>query len=203
MINTPKSLGDFQHKSQRIGQIHEPHVERLTKFVHEIRRDRALRNEVPFFDPADGGINAECLFVLEAPGPNAVKSGFVSSNNPDESAKNWLLISRESGLSRKRTIAWNIVPWYLGSGKKIRPAKATDIKEGWPYLLKLLDLLPNLRIIVLVGRKAQKVTSRLQAIRSDLQILNCPHPSPSFMNRKPQNRGILLSALEEVATVLK
>ena len=39
---------------------------------------------IPHFDPLDGGSNAQVLFLMEAPGPKASASGFVSRNNPDE-----------------------------------------------------------------------------------------------------------------------
>lgn len=77
-----------------------------------------------------------------------------------------------------------------------------DIAEGWPYLLQLLNMLSRLRVVVLVGGKAQRVASRLRLAQPDLQFLNCPHPSPMFVNRKPENRGVLLAALQRVAAVL-
>ena len=203
MMDTPKSLGDSEHRSQRLDRRHEPHVNELTVLVDRIRRERRCGDAVPYFDPADGGVQAECLFVLEAPGRKAVGSGFISRDNPDESAKNWLEVNTEAGVPRGRTVICNIVPWYVGSGGRIRAAGSTDIKEGWPYLLQLLDMLPRLRVVVLVGRKAQRVAPRLSAARPDLRLMTCPHPSPSFVNRKkPQNREALLAALREVAVAL-
>ena len=73
-------------------------------------------HKIPQFDPLDGGIDAECLFLLEAPGPKAVNSGFVSRNNPDETAKNFFELNVGAGLERSKTITWNVVPWYVGSG---------------------------------------------------------------------------------------
>ena len=201
-MDTPKSLGDSKHRAQRLARLHEPHVAKLTAFVDSIRRERGCGDAVPYFDPADGGVEAECLFVLEAPGPNAVRSGFISRNNPDESAKNWLELNAEAGVLRGRTVICNIVPWYVGLGGRIRAVGSTDIKEGWRYLLQLLDMLPRLRVIVLVGGKAQRVAPRLRATRPDVRLMTCPHPSPSFVNRKPQNRGLLLAALREVAVAL-
>ena len=174
----------------------------LTAFVDRIRRERGCGEKVPYFDPADGGIGAECLFVLEAPGPKAVVSGFVSRDNPDETAKNWLELLAEAGVPRDRSVLWNIVPWYVGSGGRTRPANSTDIDGGWPYLLQLFGLLHRLRVVVLVGRKAQSVTSRTRAARQDVTLLTCPHPSPLFVNRRPGNRGVLLTALQEVAAAL-
>lgn len=48
----------------RRAQLRDPHVMALSQFV-EGTRER-VNVEVPFFDPLDGGVNAQCLFVLEA-----------------------------------------------------------------------------------------------------------------------------------------
>lgn len=184
-------------------QLRSPHVAPLTDFVERIRRERQCGDKVPYFDPADGGVEAECLFVIEAPGPKAVFSGFISRNNPDESAKNWFELNVLARIPRKRTITWNIVPWFIGNEKRIRPATRSDIEEGWPYLLSLLDLLPHLSVAVLVGRKAQRVSPRLGIARPNLTLMDCPHPSPMFVNRRPENRERLLKALCEVAGRLK
>ncbi|MBU1700915.1 MAG: uracil-DNA glycosylase [Candidatus Eisenbacteria bacterium] len=205
MIDQPKSLGDKKYKDALIARINDPHVRKLNAFVETIRRRERCGKRVPYFDPADGGVDAECLFLLEAPGPKAVKSGFVSRNNPDETAKNWFLLNAEAGIDRSRTVNWNIVPWYIGDGPRIRPAKPADIDEGWRWLNRLLktpDLLPRLRIVVLVGRKAQRVAERIRQLRPDLILMPCPHPSPVFVNRRRENRGMVLEALREVAEKL-
>ena len=202
MINTPKSLGNAAHRAQRLTQLQQPHIRELTAFVERIRVERACGDAVPYFDPADGGSTAECLYVLEAPGPKAVSSGFISRNNPDESARNWLALNAEAGLDRKRTVICNIVPWYIGSNGRIRPASSADISAGWPYLLELVDKLPRLSLVVLVGGKAQQIGTRLRSVRPSLRQMSCPHPSPMFVNRKPENRGMLLSSLKEVAAAL-
>jgi uracil-DNA glycosylase len=154
---------------------------------------------VPYFDPADGGEGAECLFVLEAPGARAVQSGFVSRDNPDETAKNFLLLNAEAGIPRELTATWNIVPWYLGTTARIRAATAQDVTVGWPYLRRVLELLPRLRVAVLLGRKAQRIRHLLAAERPDVAIVCCPHPSPLFINRQPGNRAIVLGALRQAA----
>lgn len=201
LTDTPKSLGDPDHHADRLAQLHEPHVRNLTSFVERIRCERPGK-DVPYFDPADGGADAVCLYVLEAPGRKAAKSSFVSRNNPDETAKNWLELNKQAGVDREWTIISNIVPWYIGSKEKIRPPSPEDIEDGWPYLLQLIDMLPQLRVVVHVGRKAQRIAKRLSMTRPSLHLMKCPHPSPKFVNRKPENRDRLLAALREVATVL-
>ena len=113
--------------------------------------------------------------------------------------RNFLLLSEAAGIPRSRTIIWNIVPWYIGAGSRIRPATSQDIRAGCPYLERLLGLLPRLALAVLVGRKAQRIRGQHTRLRPELQVFHCPHPSPLFINRRPENRVVLLEALRAVA----
>jgi len=157
---------------------------------------------IPYFDPWDGGINAEVLFLLEAPGPKAVKAGFISRNNPDETAKNFFMLNEEAGIARERTVTWNVVPWYIGSGTRIRPANRTDITQGSTPLADLLALLPALRAVVLVGQKAGMARRVIGDLLPHVRVFDTPHPSPLFVNNKPENRARLLAALKDVAEFL-
>jgi len=51
-----------------------------------------------------------------------MSSGFISRDNPDPSARNFRALLAGAGIPREKTVLWNIVPWYIGSGVKIRPA---------------------------------------------------------------------------------
>lgn len=198
----PKALAEVNERYRRHRDLRQPHMRQLVGFIDSLRRRAEQGAAVPHFDPWDGGVRAECLFLLEAPGGKAVESGFVSRNNPDETGKNFFELNQEAGLDRRRTITWNIVPWYVGSGKKIRPVKRADITAAEPYLLELLSLLPALRVAVLVGRKAQRAESLLRKYRPGPPLLACPHPSPMFVNRRPGNRGLILQVLREAAALL-
>src|SRR5689334_1377344 len=88
LMDAPKLLGIAEARADRLGQLQEPHIAPLTAFVDHLRAEAGPGASIPYFDPWDAGIGAEILFLLEAPGPKAVKSGFVSRNNPDETAKN-------------------------------------------------------------------------------------------------------------------
>jgi len=191
----PKLLGQSEALASRLEEIEQSHTAPLTEFVRRLRANIGPDASIPFFDPWDGGTYAEVLFLLEAPGPKARNSGFVSRNNPDETAKNFFELLTEAGIPRKRSILWNIVPWYIGTATKIRPANTSDISSGIKSLEELLSLLPRLREIVLVGRKAQKAEDYLKRIRPLLIIEKCPHPSPMFINRKVENRQMLLDRL--------
>lgn len=157
---------------------------------------------MPDFDPLDGGVHAEGLFLLEAPGGRAVGSGFVSRNNPDETAKNFFELNEEAGLPRERTVTWNVVPWYVGSGTKIRAVTAADIRASEPYLLQLLQLLPALRVVVLIGRKAQRVMPVFERSMPNCAVFQCPHPSPLSLNGRPGQRLAILHCLKAVVAHL-
>jgi uracil-DNA glycosylase len=200
--DSPKLLADPAARAARTAQLGAPHVAPLTAFVRALRDAAGLEASVPDFDPWDGGTQAEVLFLLEAPGPKAVMSGFISRNNPDESAKNFFELNAAAGIARGRTATWNIVPWYIGTGSRIRAATRTDIEAGIPSLVRLLDLLPRLRAIVFVGEKAARADEVIAKLRPGLRRFRSPHPSPLYVNNAPGNRDHILSALRRVARFL-
>ncbi|HEY5706171.1 MAG TPA: uracil-DNA glycosylase [Terrimicrobiaceae bacterium] len=202
-IDRPKLLADPTARRKRGEDLLAPHMVPLRDFVQSLRNEIGPGASVPDFDPWDGGTAAEILFLLEAPGAKAVFSGFISRNNPDETAKNFFELNAQAGIPRERTITWNIVPWYIGSGSRIRPANNRDVTLGASSLLRLLDLLPALRIVVLIGRKAEYAKDIISRSRPEMRILKSPHPSPLFVNNAPGNRGRILDVLREALRLLE
>ena len=143
----------------------QSHVEPLADLVAAIRHANGPAYDVPEFDPLDGGIAAEVLFLLEAPGPKATSSGFISRNKADETAKSFFLLNAAAGIERRRTITWNTVPWYIGSKVKIRPASRTDVREADEWLVRLLTLLQRLRCVVFVGKSTSAAGAAARARR--------------------------------------
>ena len=197
----PNSLGTESGRAARRALLGGDHVAPLTDFVRRIRLETGRGEDVPFFDQLDGGTRARCLYLLEAPGARAVSSGFISRNNPDESARNFLDLNVEAEIARERTAIWNVVPWYIGSGTKIRPAGRADIAAGLPWLERLLRLLPRLRVVVLMGSKAAVAEPLIRAAGLELQVVKSPHPSPLFVNNRPGNRQKIADALRSVAEI--
>jgi uracil-DNA glycosylase len=195
----PKLLADPMARAARSKQLHEPHIAPLTAFVETLRTRVGPDVSIPNFDPWDGGIDAEILYLLEAPGPKAVFSGFVSRNNRDETAKNFFELNTEAKIPRKRTVTWNIVPWYVGEGKRIRSANRADLQTGIRELSGLFSLLPRLCAVVLVGRKAGQARSAIEHLIPKVAIFECPHPSPKCVNINPANRQRILSVLHDAA----
>jgi len=196
--DAPKSLGIPAVREARRRSLREAHVAPLTSYVKRLRGRTGKGKAIPFFDPFDGGTQAECLFVFEAPGRMAKKSGFVSRNNPDESASNFFKFNRCVGLDRSLTASWNIVPWYVGSGRKIRAVRAQEVKLGESHLLEVIRLFPHLRIIVMGGKKAQRAWDFLEERFPSVRRFAMPHPSPRFVNRSPGNKGKILRVLRKI-----
>ena len=108
--DTPRSLGDPEVLEQRRALLNCRHMQRLNRAKLRAEQKGV---EFPDFDPLDGGINAEALFLLEEPGPPTVRnggSGFISRNTNDATAENIWKFMRKAGTSRECTITWNVVP---------------------------------------------------------------------------------------------
>lgn len=173
----------------------------LGPFVDELRRDWPDR-AIPGFDPNDGGSAAKVLFLLEAPGPRAVDSNLISRDNNDKTAANFNALLENAGIVRAETALWNVVPWYIGNANhtKIRPARVSDLREADAQLAKLLHLMPELRAVVLVGRKARhkSVRALIEREAPHVGVFKCYHPSPLVLNGRPHNREAILEALMDV-----
>lgn len=171
-------------------------------YVRRIRRERDLDREVPAFDPCDGGTTARILVLLEAPGPRAVCSSFVSRNNPDQTAKNVNELLRKAGIPRQDTIIWNVVPWYIGYGDRIRKATREDIVVALPYLRGVIKRLRNLRAIVLLGDAAKKAGAEI-GWPCEIKMFHAPHPSPQAFNRYPAKKKEALRVFRNLMRSLK
>jgi uracil-DNA glycosylase len=163
----------------------------LTHYVERLRIERGSDAWVPYFDPTEAGVNARILILLESPGPRASGprgSQFVSVDNNDQTAANMWNLLREAGVQRGRdVVAWNVVPWYVG-----RQPSPDEVKAARPWITELISLLPELRVVLLLGKTAKKSWGGLDA---DVPVILAPHPSPQNLNTRPEARAHLLEAL--------
>ena len=135
------------------------------------------------------------LLLLESPGPKVSKTGFVSADNPDQTAENMSCLLKLASLSRKKILLWNIFPWQLSAKSVIAPSEK-DLIEAAPATRELLMLLPELKVIVLVGKKAKAGWEHVGLkVDPGIEILHCPHPSPQHFNPKPEAAALALSVL--------
>jgi uracil-DNA glycosylase len=202
-----KVLGDPACVRLRASRLDEPHVRPLTALVERMRR-QARRPDVPWFDPDSAGVHASVLLLLEAPGRRAAGtassrgSGFVSPDNDDVTAHNLALALHEAGLDRSDVLVWNIVPWFIGSDTSVRAARSADLIEARPWLDELLALLTRLRVVVTLGRNAERGWQSYLASGGsshDLVSLAGPHPSPKVLNTRRGARAAMVTALRDAA----
>ncbi|MDX8152737.1 uracil-DNA glycosylase [Patulibacter brassicae] len=200
----PRANRDPDELARKRSLLTEPHVAPLADYVTRLRGERGA-DRVPDFDPTEAGVEAKILLLLEAPGGKATVerggSGFVSPDNNDGSAENMWRLFQELGVDRRReVVTWNVVPWYIGGDSKIRPAESSDLLEGQRYIEELVGLLPNLRVVVLIGKHAARGWQRLGI---DLPTVEVPHPSPQNLNVRPHMRDQLRAGLQHAREIAR
>lgn len=171
----PHALADPEAIARRLMLIDEPHVAPLSRFAERLKEEG--RGEVPYFDPLDGGTNARVLFLMEKPGPMTVAStpggsGFISRDNDDPTATATFQFMLDAGVERGLSIIWNTIPWWNGVVK----IEHEEHVLGTARLEGLFDILPNLSVVVFVGRRAERARETVKA--RGLQLILSTHPSP-------------------------
>ena len=137
--------------------------------------ERVGDESIPWFDPTGAGTAARILLLLEARARGWRRAlVFISPDNDDGNAQNMWEPLREVGMDRGREIVtWNAIPWYLGTGRAIRAARSSDIEEAHQARVELVALLPQLRVVVLLGKAAQRAWS---LVGVELRVPPAPHP---------------------------
>ena len=184
--DAPRTNREPAEVERKLSLLHQPHIAPLTTFVDRLR-DLKPEAAIPYFDPTEAGAAAPILLLLEAPERRSALergSGFVSSDNNDQTAENMWLLLREAGVDRARDVAtWNVVPWYIGDETKIRPTRSSDLDEAREAKTQLLGMLPNLRVAVLLGRPAAKAWGRLGL---DIDAIGGPAPLAAEPQHPPR-----------------
>ncbi len=192
-----RTLGDEAVKTARLARLQEPHIAPLTAFVECIRKtaDPHLPGWMPYFDPESGGTGAQVLLLLESPGPQVSRTKFVSLDNPDGTAENLSCLLKLAGLSRDRVLVWNSFPWQLSAERVVVPSE-NHLKEAASDTLKLISLLPGLKVVVLVGNRAAQGWTHVSALLAQpIKVLTCPHPSPVNLMPRPEAAALAVSVL--------
>lgn len=113
---------------------------------------------IPSNDPENGqlGNEIDILFVNERPGPTAIKTGFISFDNPDESARRFKRIFKNVfGLDyRKKIFITNAVLWCPKvENYKNQTPTPEEVKCGSKILSKQIIVIKP-KIIVTIGLPA-------------------------------------------------
>lgn len=194
----PRSMRCEAVRQRRRALLYEAHIAPLTAYAARLRERDSV--EVPDFDPLDGGIHAQVLFLFEKPGPMTTSgggSGFISRNNDDPSAEATFNFMRQAGIPRTRTVTWNVIPWWNGT----RKITTDELREGVVSVRELVSLLASLRAVVLVGRNAAKAKPYLSTVKN-LVLLTSAHPSRLVRASHPERWNTIASQWAEVHKIL-
>lgn len=160
----------------------KPHIEPLVDFVNRLR-NRYPNGYVPHFDENDGGVDAEILFLFEKPGPMTDParggSGFISQDNNDPTARAIKGFLQDAGIDRKKIAIWNTISAWNGTVKFTSEERRYALEE----FAELLSIMKKVRCLVLVGREAQKIETKINL--NKYQILRSYHPSPKVKSSMP------------------
>jgi hypothetical protein len=180
----PRSMKHADIRAERRAMLSLPHVAPLRDFAIALRE--RLGVEVPDFDPADGGTGASLLFLLEKPGPmtsadrtGRVGSGFISLDNDDPTAEAAFGFMKQAGIPRHKVVMWNVIPGWNGT----RKITSAELKAGVGEVSALIQRLPAVGGIVLVGNKARRAEPLLR--RTGLHLFHSLHPSPLVRASRP------------------
>ncbi len=180
----PRSMRDADVRERRRGMLRLPHIAPLTAYAAKLRERDSV--QVPEFDPFDGGVEAQVLFLFEKPGPMTAErgkrqgSGFISRNNDDPTAEATFAFMRQAGIPRKLTATWNVIPWW----NETVDLTSDELRDGLVCLEALIGLLPKLRAVVMVGKNATAAGPCLGTMK--LALFTSDHPSPRVKARWPE-----------------
>lgn len=197
--------------ARRRGLIDSPPVDRLNDYVRRIRAGHGDDPTVPWFDPLGGGERAKVLLLLQDPSEVAATgSGFISPDNNDRTAHNTTVACQNANLTAEDRVHWNIYPWWVND-KGQDSSRATEtryetMRRATPFVHELIEqLLPNLKVVVLMGNDAAEGWQRYLDSGGVvppriIAVLRCPHPGRVW-HQKNRQTGRLNS--EEVISTLR
>jgi hypothetical protein len=189
-----RAMRDRQFREQTVQQIDDAHVAPLNDLVRRLREERGDGESVPWFDPSDAGTDALILVLDDAPGRRGDPgdSGFASVLNDEPTAELMYLLLEDAGLKPDDAVYWNAVPWYDEGSNGDR---AAGDQEALAALEEVVALLPNLRVVVLLGSDAEEMWTALDdSADLEVDIVVAPHPDPEAVEGDPEERRRLTDA---------
>ena len=179
---------------ERLACVDAPHVRSLNDLA------RRLPGLVPFFDPADAGVAARLLVLMEAPSRRGIENGFVSVDNPTPTGRRMREEMAKADIRPEDRVIWNVVPWYLGDGSKARNPTIAERKAGARHLEGLVPLLPKLRCVLTLGVAARE---GWRSLGSPLFHVAAPHPSNTNLCARPWALEEFRTALSKTARLIR
>lgn len=185
----PRSLAQASQLASRRVLFGEAAHAPLLQYVRELRHQVQGRGlDVPDLDPLSGGHSSRILYLLDVPGPAASRragSGLVSMDNADPASQTIFELSREAGTGRETSLVWAVVPWYADDVREVEPA---DVAEAREPLRQLLDLLPEVQVVVALGQVAATGWHAVAQASPQLTGLSTWSSAETALHEHPERR---------------
>lgn len=159
----------------------DPHVAPINALADRVADAEGIaRGLVPYVDPQMGGVDATVLALLDNPSTKAeagTGSGLLSLENDDATARLCAAQYNDFGLAPGQVVHWNVAPAPV-AGVKNGASSDAERARGARWLRELLELLPNLQVVLLMGNNARDGWTRSGLSPAGVVIpAEVPHPS--------------------------
>lgn len=191
---------------------------RFKAIAEEIRRDSenasfTKRGIDPLFY---AGPECRIMIVGQAPGRVAEESGIVWNDRSGDRLRDWMGIDRDTFYNSGKLAIVPMDFYFPGTGKSGDLPPRKDFADKWHP--RLLELMPDLKLTILVGSYATKRYLKLKSSASLTQVVKdyrdylpeffpLVHPSPRnqiWMKKNPWFVQTVIPDLQElVAQIMK
>lgn len=176
---------------EQLADRFDPHVAPLNSLIERLGAAKGGVG-MPLAAPWHGGINAPALVVLNDAGEPGEETTFMCIRNPDRAADRQRHLMTEFNIDPVNFCYWNGYPWPRVDPK--RDMTPEQSLEGGLALLEVMGLMTDLRMLLLLGRKAQDaaaaVLPQLLAAHPKVHIIRSLHPlgAKRAVDRQEQKR---------------
>jgi hypothetical protein len=175
-------------------QLRIPRIAPITDLVDALRQQRPCG--VPYVAPMYGGVEARLLTVVTSPGRQTRAApggtGFLCIENPDRAAATVKRLMGEADINPRDMTPWNAYPLFTDAP---RPT-TTELEARVEPWVQLIRLLPDLRVMMLMGGDAQNGWRRVRRrypdllSETDFKIIRTYSPGPqAFRHPDPAERA--------------
>jgi hypothetical protein len=156
-----RRMKDPEFLRQQQADIYAPHIAPVNRLVDSLIEPAppAGRGWMPYVAPLHGGVHARVLSILRDPGPKTRQdggSGMICVENDDPTAAKMGELFTEAGIAYEDITPWNAYPWYINAAPT-----GPQVTQGVAPLKSLVELMPNLKVVLLQGGQAQAVWRKL------------------------------------------
>jgi len=187
----PRRMADPLFQKQQWDDRYAPHAAPINHLVDELCHDH-FRGWAPYVAPMYGGVKAKMLSILRDPGPATRDSRFLCIENDDSTAEAMYWLLEGVGIQAIDMVPWNAYPWYINQAPS-----AEQMNAGIEPLNSLVDLLPDLKVVVLHGGDARSIWQRykrkhrqhVEELEKRVKIIQTYHTSrQAFWHADPDER---------------